>query len=226
MTKNVMKLDGSLHMQSSYVFRYLKAVETKIGFHALYNRGKYKRYKELFLAATLAQALREHLNIYFFVNLPDDDPPDFSLRHWIKDDPTSDKTTEGILNYEVVDYTGYASDVGEVIDKKLRNAYPADYGIVVFFRHPTETSIDYEALVERYKDEERWIIFISRVTESKSGIKLLKPKWLLVGLTDPKFQTVIDPDLNDDPQLPQVWQAHRGRDKPIISEDFGLELPS
>jgi hypothetical protein len=128
-------------MQSSYVFRYLKAVETKIGFHALFNRGKYKRYKELFLAATLAQALRERLNIYFFVNSPDDDPPDFSLRHWIKDDPTSDKTTEGILNYELVDYTGYASDVGEVIDKKLRNAYPDDYGIVVFLDTPQKKAL-------------------------------------------------------------------------------------
>jgi len=213
-------------MQPSFVFRYLKAVENKIGKRALFNDGKYKRYKELFLGAVLAQTIAESLEMDLFVQSPDEDPPDFSLRHWIKDPPDSDKTTEGILNYEVVDYTGHSSGIHEVIDKKLARAYPEDYGIVVFFRHPTETTIDYDGLVERYKQEKRWVIFITRVTETKSGIKLLREKWLVAGLTNPRFQKIINPSMIDKPNLPQVWrQSKRGLDIPLVEQDFRLELP-
>lgn len=224
-TEGITKLSESLRMQPSFVIRYCNAIQAKVGRAKFLSDGKYKRYKELFLGAVVAQAINELSGVDLFVESPDSDPPDFRLHELMKEEPESDKTTDVINEYEIVDYTDHSEAIEDVIDKKLARAYPSTYGFVIFFRTSKEDTIDYEGLKERYKDEERLVLVVAGVTHTKEGVKLTSERWAVIALTQGYHEKLIELRLEDNDKLPQVWEGERGKDKPIVGRDFKLEMP-
>jgi hypothetical protein len=216
MSSPYVDLTGDMRLQPSVALRYILATEVKIGTKNLFTSGKYKRYKELLIGAIFAQALGEAVSKEFFVVSTDvgKDPPDFCLREWLKKSPKSNKTWETNYNFEIVDYTEYSQNISEVIDKKLQTNLPKDYGIVVFFNHPTETAVSFKELINKYEDSKHWIIFISRIVRIDNDKRLNEGEWFVASLNKPKFRLIIKPNLTDKPNLPQCYiQEGRGRDK-------------
>jgi hypothetical protein len=224
---NSSALSENIRFHYPFANRYLDAAIAKIGLSKIFTDGKYKRYKEFYIGAVIAQALSEINNIDFFIMTPDpgNDPPDFGLRHFIKID--EEKTSEGEIDFELVDYTKYSKSIDEVIDKKLGLNYPEDYGIVALFRHETETTLDIDELRKKYIAEKRWILIAMRTNETTSGIQLGKDRWLVVSLTSPYFEKLITRDTVDKVGVVECYRViGRGRDLLPSESPISIQLPS
>jgi len=226
MAKKILKLNETLLMQPSYVFRYTNAIINKFGRKALFEEGRLKRYKELLVGAVVAQTFNETRNANFLVVSPDSDPPDFSLQQLVNNGPSEEYQGIEKMDFEVVDYTDYSKSIDEIIDKKLAKGYPDEYGLVVMYRHSTQKTLDFESLFSKYENEERWVLVVVRVTEKIDGTPLDTESWVVFSLTKPRFEKLLNPSLIDNPDFAMVQQiAGLGKKQPRVEEDFGLELP-
>lgn len=221
------KINENIRFQYAYVYQYIDAVISKIGASNLFTQGKYKRYKELFLGAVVAQYFTEINNEYHFVVSPDDDPPDFMLRVLRKHEDADDKTDEISFPFEIADYTQHSPSLESVIDAKLAMNYPKHYNLVIFFRNPNETTFDYDDLRKKYeREQERWIMVIAKTNETHSGIKLPQERWLIIPLAVGNTQRMMKLDKALRPDLEPAWrQQGRGRDKIINKQDVKIKLP-
>lgn len=198
------ELTGDLRIPYPFAFRYLEAVINKIGYGTLFTNGRYKRYKELYVGAITAQMLSTDMADRFYVTSPDDDPPDFTLRQYKPHEDEPDKTDEVSYAFEVVDYTDHSPSIEAIIDAKLDRNYPENYNIVVLFKHSTETTYDYDHLVEKYHDQKRWILIIMRTARTASGILLNGDHWVVAAVSQPPVQRLIKPDKIDKPDFNQM----------------------
>lgn len=224
---STLALSETIRFHYPFANRYLDAAVAKIGLSKIFMDGKYKRYKEFYIGAVVAQALSEINSIDFFVMTPDpgNDPPDFGLRHFVK--AGEEKTSEGEVDFELVDYTKYSKSIDEVIDKKLGLNYPDDYGVVALFRHETETTINIDLLRKKYEKEKRWILVVMRTNETASGIQLGEDHWIVTSLTSPYFEKLIKRDLVNKAGVVESYRViGRGRDLPHNESSISIELPS
>jgi hypothetical protein len=222
------ELAGNLRIPYPFAFRFLDAVIKKVGYGTLFTNGRYKRYKELYLGAITAQMLTMYGGMagQLYVVSPDDDPPDFFIKQHKLHDDDEDKTDEISYAFEVVDYTEHSPNIEAVIDDKLARNYPENYNIVVLFKHPTETTYDYAHLVEKYRDEKRWILIIMRTDRTASGILLNGDHWIVAAVSPPPVQQLIKPDKTDKPGYDQMLTiSHRGRNQVVSSERVRIKLP-
>jgi hypothetical protein len=221
------ELTGDLRIQYSAAYRYTDAIINNVSEKSFFTDNRYLRYKELFLGAVVAQMVSEHTGEYYYVTSPDKDPPDFMLRLLRKHEGNSEKTDEQGFNFEVTDYTEHDKSISDVIDKKLTKGYPDNYSLVVLFRHPTETTFNYQELVNKYKDNKHWIVILMRTNQSKSGIKLPEWHWCVVAVSNPIVQKLIKLDRVDKADIPQMWyQKGRGRDIPPNAKPVKIKLPT
>ena len=222
------ELSEDMRFQYGYAFRYLDAVIKKVGREKFFTGGEYKRYKEFFIGAIIAQYLTELSTVCHYVVSVDEgnDPPDFMVRFLNKNSDASDKTEEVSYPFEMVDYTKHSNSVEEVIDGKLAANYPEAYNIVVFFKHDTETTFPYQALRKKYQKETRKIFLVARTKETASGLTLPEEKWIVVPLNGQLPQKILRPSRSLIAGHEPLWrQKGRGRDKIWEVKEVKIKLP-
>jgi hypothetical protein len=208
------KLDSSLRMQYSYTFRYMDAVFEKLGRLNVLSNGKYKQLKELYVGAIVAQAFTEMTvnGWYYYVSLPESDPPDFILRRLVKEADHPGRTLVGTENFELVDYTDYSESIEEVLGAKLAKPYPADYSIAVLYRSKRDPQFNPAPLVAKHKNGKRIIVIVMRVEQTPQGSKYPEERYLVT--------------MFDNPNYYMNWtQGGRGRDNKVHPKRFNLEMP-